>query len=119
MSMRAACMLLTLAVPLAAFAQAWPAKPIRATIGTPTAGPGDVVLRGAGQAVQEATGQTFIVENRVSVSGIVSADACARAAPDGYQLCSCDQQILATNPVTRSSLPYNPADIIPIALYGF
>ena len=34
-------------------------------------------------------------------------------------MCSCDQQILAINPYTRSSLPYNPADIIPIALYGF
>src|SRR6476661_7476198 len=53
-----------------AMAQTYPAKPIRATIGTPTGGPGDVVLRGAGQAVQDATGQSFIVENRVSVSGI-------------------------------------------------
>jgi tripartite-type tricarboxylate transporter receptor subunit TctC len=106
-------------LPLAAFAQNYPFKPIRATIGTPTGGPGDVVLRGAGQAVQEATGQTFIVENRVSVSGIVSAEACSKANPDGYQLCSCDQQIVAINPATRASLPYNPYDIVPIALYGF
>ncbi len=102
-----------------AAAQSYPSKPIRATIGTPTGGPGDVVLRGAGQVIQDALGQPFVVENRVSVSGIVSAEACAKAAPDGYQLCSCDQQILAINPYTRSSLPYNPADITPIALYGF
>ncbi len=105
--------------PALAFAQNYPSKPIRATIGTPTGGPGDVVLRGAAQAIQDATGQTMIVENRVSVSGIVSAETCAKANPDGYQLCSCDQQIVAINPATRSTLPYNPADIIPIALYGF
>ena len=107
-------------VPVAgAQAQTYPAKPIRATIGTPTGGPGDVVLRGAGQAIQDALGQAFVVENRVSVSGIVSAEACAKAAPDGYQLCSCDQQILAINPYTRSSLPYRTTDITPVALYGF
>ena len=108
-----------LALSVSATAQTYPSKPIRATIGTPAGGPGDVVLRGASQAVQEATGQTIVVENRVSVSGIVSAEACAKANPDGYTLCSCDQQIIAINPVTRSSLPYNPADIVPIAMYGF
>jgi tripartite-type tricarboxylate transporter receptor subunit TctC len=102
-----------------ATAQGYPAKPIRATIGTPTGGPGDVVLRGAGQAIQDALGQPFVVENRVSVSGIVSAEACSKAAPDGYQLCSCDQQTMAINQYTRSSLPYSPADMTPIALYGF
>lgn len=100
-------------------AQTYPSKPVRVTIGTPTGGPGDVVLRGAGQALQDALGQPFIVENRVSVSGIVSAEACAKAAPDGHQLCSCDQQIMAINPYTRASLPYSVSDITPVALYGF
>lgn len=100
-------------------AQNYPVKPIRATIGTPTGGPGDVVLRGAGQAIQDALGQAFVVENRVSVSGIVSAEACSKAAPDGYQLCSCDQQTMAINMHTRSSLPYQPSDMTPVALYGF
>ena len=109
----------SIAVATGVQAQNYPAKPIRATIGTPAGGPGDVVLRGAAQAVQDATGQPMVVENRVSVSGIVSAEACAKGNPDGYTLCSCDQQIIAINPVTRSSLPYNPADIVPIALYGF
>ena len=116
---RIAAMSAALALAGLASAQGYPSKPIRSTIGTPTGGPGDVVLRGAGQAIQDALGQPLVVENRVSVSGIVSAEACAKAPPDGYQLCSCDQQILAINPYTRSSLPYNPADIIPIALYGF
>ena len=116
---RIAVMSSALVVAGMAGAQSYPSKSIRATIGTPTGGPGDVVLRGAGQAIQEVLGQPFVVENRVSVSGIVSAEACAKATPDGHQLCSCDQQILAINPYTRSSLPYSAGDITPIALYGF
>lgn len=106
-------------LPLASTAQNYPNKPIRATIGTPTGGPGDVVLRGAGQAISQTFGQPFIVDNRVSVSGIVSAEVCAKAPPDGYSLCSCDQQTLAINPNTRSKLPYDPNEIVPVVLYGF
>jgi tripartite-type tricarboxylate transporter receptor subunit TctC len=50
------------ALPWLAFAQQYPAKPIRATIGTPTGGPGDVVLRGAGQAIGQAFGHVVDVQ---------------------------------------------------------
>ena len=80
---RIAAMSAALALAGLASAQGYPSKPIRSTIGTPTGGPGDVVLRGAGQAIQDALGQPLVVENRVSVSGIVSAEACAKAPPDG------------------------------------
>lgn len=117
--LRRAAVIAIAAAPLVALAQHYPSKPIRATIGTPAGGPGDVVLRGAAQAISQALGQPFVVENRVGVSGIVSAETCAKAAPDGHSLCSCDQQIMAINPYTRARLPYNPSDIVPIALYGF
>ncbi|OGA00883.1 MAG: hypothetical protein A3H35_18580 [Betaproteobacteria bacterium RIFCSPLOWO2_02_FULL_62_17] len=107
------------AAPLALLAQAYPSKAIRATIGTPAGGPGDVVLRGAAQVIGESLGQAMVVENRVGVGGVASADACAKAAPDGHQLCSCDQQTMAINPYTRSSLPYSVADMTPVVLYGF
>ena len=116
---RCAALIAIAAVPLVAFAQHYPSKPIRATIGTPAGGPGDVVLRGAAQAISQALGQPFVVENRVGVSGIVSAETCAKSTPDGHSLCSCDQQIMAINPYTRSRLPYEPSEIVPIALYGF
>jgi tripartite-type tricarboxylate transporter receptor subunit TctC len=106
-------------LPALALGQAYPNKAIRATVGTPTGGPGDVVLRGVGQAITNATGQAFVVENRVSVSSIVSMEACSRGAPDGYTLCSCDQQSLAINPVTRSKLSYPADEIVPIILNGF
>ena len=105
--------------PASSYGQAYPSKPIRATIGTPTGGPGDVVLRGAGLAVTNATGQGFVVENRVGVGSILSMEACARGAPDGYTLCSCDQQSLAINPYIRSKLSYPAQDMVPVILHGF
>ena len=102
--------------PASSYGQAYPSKPIRATIGTPTGGPGDVVLRGAGLAVTNATGQGFVVENRVGVGSILSMEACARGAPDGYTLCSCDQQSLAINPYIRSKLSYPAQDMVPVIL---
>lgn len=114
------CMLLAVTLaPMALHAQTYPTKSIRATIGTPAGGPGDVVLRGAGQVITQMFGQPFVVENRVGASSILSAEACAKAVPDGHGLCSCDQQILAINPVTRTKLSYDPRDIVPIVLFGF
>jgi tripartite-type tricarboxylate transporter receptor subunit TctC len=106
-------------LPVLAHAQNYPSKPIRSTIGTPAGGPGDVALRGAAQAISESLGQPMVVENRVGVGGVASADACSKAAPDGHQLCSCDQQTMAINMYTRASLPYHPAEIAPVVLYGF
>ncbi len=100
-------------------AQPYPSKPIRATIGTPTGGPGDIVLRGVGLAITNATGQPFIVENRVGVGSILSMEACARGAPDGYTLCSCDQQSLAINPFIRQTITYPAQEMVPIILHGF
>ena len=102
-----------------AIAQSYPSKPIRSYVGTPTGGPGDVAMRGAAQAITQAMGQSVVVENRVSVASIVATDACAKAAPDGYTLCVCSQQSLATNPYARSNLPYDPSDLAPVALFGF
>jgi len=114
-----AVMASALALAGVAGAQSYPSKPIRATIGTPAGGPGDVVLRGAALTISETLGQPMVVENRVGVGGVASADACAKAAPDGHQLCSCDQQTMAINPYTRASLPYRVAEMTPVVLFGF
>ena len=100
-------------------AQSYPNRPIRSTVGTPTGGPGDVLLRGAGLAITRATGQPFVVENRVGVGSILSMEACSKGAPDGYTLCSCDQQSLTINPVIRQTITYPAHEMVPIILYGF
>jgi tripartite-type tricarboxylate transporter receptor subunit TctC len=99
-------------------AQNYPYKAIRTITGTSVGGPGDMVIRGAGQAITDTLGQPFVVENRPGASGILAAEACARSAPDGYNLCYCDHQGMAVLPAIRTKMSYDPRDIAPVILFG-
>jgi tripartite-type tricarboxylate transporter receptor subunit TctC len=69
-----------------AFAQGWPAKPIRWIVPT---GPGsavDVNARRIAPRLAEALGQPVVIENRAGANGMIAAREAARAAPDGYTL---------------------------------
>jgi tripartite-type tricarboxylate transporter receptor subunit TctC len=101
-------------------AQRYPTKAVRIIVPTPVGGPGDIVARGAGSVLQESLGQAFVVENRLGVGSIVGAEVCARAAPDGYTLCSMDSFTITLNPFMYAKLPYDPkADFAPIVHFGF
>ena len=65
-----------------AFAQDYPAKPIRFIVGP---GP-DALARVIGQQITQAWGQPVIIDQRGGGGGTISAEAVARAAPDGYTL---------------------------------
>lgn len=79
--------LLALALPLvagAAFAQAWPAKPITFVVPFPPGGPTDVATRIVAQKVSQGLKQNILVDNRSGASGTIGAAVAAKAAPDGY-----------------------------------
>ena len=81
--------LLALALPLltgAAFAQAWPSKPIKLIVPFPAGGPTDTASRIVGQKLAERLKQPVVVENRAGASGSIAAAAVAKNAPDGYTL---------------------------------
>jgi len=65
-----------------ALAQSYPAKPIRFIVGP---GP-DALARVIGQQITQAWGQPVIIDQRGGGGGTISAEAVARAAPDGYTL---------------------------------
>src|SRR5437588_8333157 len=77
-------MLALAAISIAAdvIAQDYPSKPIRIIVGP---GP-DSLARLFGQKMTEAWGQPVIVEQRGGGGGTISAEAVAKAAPDGYTL---------------------------------
>jgi tripartite-type tricarboxylate transporter receptor subunit TctC len=103
-----------------ALAQTYPAKPVRLLIGAAQGGPQDALLRGAALILGQSLGQTFVVENRVGADGIIAGEACARAAPDGYTLCSNDNWAIALNPLTHLKLPYDPLhDLVPVVHFGY
>jgi tripartite-type tricarboxylate transporter receptor subunit TctC len=68
--------------------------------------------------LEKALGQTVIVENRAAASGVVGADAVAKAAPDGHTLLMVASSYTVL-PATSASLPYDSErDFAPIALLG-
>ena len=67
-----------------AWAQDWPAKPVRFIVPYPPGGGTDVIARIVQNRLSEALGQTIVIENRGGAGGAVGTEAAAKSAPDGY-----------------------------------
>jgi tripartite-type tricarboxylate transporter receptor subunit TctC len=74
------------AVPRLAWAQAYPARPVRIIVPFPAGQATDTVARLMGQSLSERLGQPFIIENRTGAGGNIGTESVVRAAPDGYTL---------------------------------
>ena len=99
-----------------AFAQTYPAKPVRIIDGFAPGGSSDIVARVMAPKFQEAFGQPLIVDNRAGAQGIIGADAVAKAAPDGYTLFVMTGTH-TVHPVTYRNMPYQfPQAFAPITL---
>jgi tripartite-type tricarboxylate transporter receptor subunit TctC len=100
--MAAACLL---AAP--AFAQSWPARPVRIIVPFPPGGGVDFVARLLAQGLSEQLGSGFVVDNRPGAAGMLGSEAAARSAPDGYTLLITPPEV-AIDPSIRAKLPYDP-----------
>ena len=82
---RILCVLLWLACS-AAFAQPFPAKPIRLVVGFPPGGSGDFLTRLIADEMSKDLGVAVIADNRPGAGGNIAAEIGAKAPPDGYTL---------------------------------
>lgn len=74
------------ALPPQAFADTFPAKPVKLVVGYAAGGATDVISRLLAVQLGEQTGQSFIVDNRSGANSNVGAELVARAPADGYTL---------------------------------
>ena len=102
-------------LPGAAFAQAYPSKPIRLI--TPNA-PGaatDVRARWIAERLTPVLGQTIIVDNRAGAGGTIATEAAAKISPDGYTIALVHQGTMAFAPYLYARAGYDPiADFAPV-----
>src|SRR5882724_11528692 len=109
-----AILLVGTAVPAFA-ADVYPQRQVKIIVPFPAGAGPDNVARLVGQHLQDAWGQTVVIENRAGALGSIGAQEVARSAPDGYTLVMGTNTTHASNVATLKSLPYDPVkDFAPV-----
>jgi tripartite-type tricarboxylate transporter receptor subunit TctC len=83
----------SVALPSLAWAQAFPARPIRYICPWPAGGSTDAVIRALAASAAKILGQQIIVDNKPGASGVLGANELVSAKPDGYTLSQLPQSV--------------------------
>src|SRR6187397_13854 len=99
-----------------AYAEDFPARPLKILVGAPAGGTTDTMARAIADPMAAALKQPVLVENRPGAGGNLAAAAVAKSPPDGYTLLvSFSSHTI--NATLYPSLPYDPvADFMPITM---
>jgi tripartite-type tricarboxylate transporter receptor subunit TctC len=104
------------AAPSAAWAQAYPARPVRMIVPFAPGGPTDVAARLIAQKLSDQLGRQFYVENIAGASSNIGTGQAAKTAPDGYTLLVTVNN-LVINPALFEKVPFDPyKDFEPVAM---
>jgi tripartite-type tricarboxylate transporter receptor subunit TctC len=103
----------------AAWAQAWPAKPIKVIVPfTPGSGT-DIMARTVSEKLSLQLGQPVVIENRPGAGGTIGAALVAKAEPDGHTVLVHSSSYTVT-PSTYQNLPYDTlrdlTGVVPLGL---
>jgi len=97
-------------------AQAYPSKPVRLIVPYSAGGGADTTARLVAPRLQEALGQTVVVENKPGAGGMIGDEIVAKAAPDGHTLLI-GAFAHAVNPSLFPRMPFRtPGDFAPVSL---
>ena len=69
-----------------AWAQSYPARPVRFLVGFAAGQAIDIIVRIVAQSLSDQLGQQFVIENRPGAGTNVATEAVVRAPADGYTL---------------------------------
>lgn len=99
-----------------AWAQAWPAKPIRMILAFPPGGPTDIVARVLGAKLADQLGQQVLVDNKPGAGGNIGAELAAKAPNDGYTIFY-NTSAIVINPALYGRSSYDTLkDFLPVTL---
>ena len=108
-----------LAAALPARAQSFPTRAVRIIPFGTAGGPIDTLSRIYGDKLQQRWSQPIVVEPKPGASGILAADAVAKAAPDGYTVLVTLPLTHINNAILQPRLPYDPLrDFTPLSMLG-
>lgn len=103
----------------AAFAQAYPNKPIKAVVPFAAGSATDQIGRAFAQKMSETLGQPIVVDNKAGVNGMLGADVVAKSAPDGYTILIGTNSTNAALKSLMKKLPYDQdTAFTPVAYMG-
>jgi tripartite-type tricarboxylate transporter receptor subunit TctC len=106
--LRAVACLAVTALPLAATAQGWPAKPVKLVVAFAAGGPVDLSARIVAEALTRKLGQPFVVENKTGANGAIAAEAVKGSAADGTTVLISNASMITVTPTLVKNLRYNP-----------
>jgi tripartite-type tricarboxylate transporter receptor subunit TctC len=103
----------------AAFAQTYPAKPVRLIVAWAAGGTTDVAARIVAQKVSEGWPHQMVVENRPGAGGTIGAGVAAKASADGYTLLLGSSTEMVVSPHVYKNVSYSTVkDLVPVAYAG-
>ncbi len=98
----------------------YPSKPVKVIVPFAAGSATDQIGRAFAQKLSESLGQTFIVENKAGVNGMLGADAVAKSAPDGYTVLIGTNSTNAALKSLMKKLPYDQdTAFTPVAYLGY
>ena len=102
------------AAPVPAQTRSWPGKTVRLIVPLPPGSGMDLSARLAAERLAERWGQPVVVENRQGADGIPAVTALL-TAQDQHTFLFSFAGIVTFNHLLHERLPYDPADLVPIA----
>jgi len=100
----------------AAFAQAYPSRPVKVIIPWPPGQATDLAARVVGEKLAAQLGQPFVMENKPGAGGSIGTEIVAKSPPDGYTLLAASSGPISIMP-NLQKIPYDPLkDLAPVSL---
>jgi tripartite-type tricarboxylate transporter receptor subunit TctC len=100
-------------------AQQYPERTVSVIVPFTPGGSSDITARTVAAKLQEALGQSFVIDNKAGANGGLGAKFVANAKPDGYTLLVGSIGVFAINPILYKDLGYEPRkdfDLLSVAV---